>query len=306
MQVGALLKEALKLLRSALPSTIEIRQKIDLTVDDGDLISADPTQIHQVIMNLCTNAGHAMREKGGILDVSMSNVHFGPRDSARPPELPPGSYVRICVSDTGCGMDDKVMERIFEPYLTTKGVGEGTGMGLSLVHGIVQSHGGAITVVSEPGAGSTFCVFFPAGAKEVEIKPDAVPEGIPMGRECILLVDDEPELALLGKEALERFGYTVFSTVDPVEAFEAFRAAPDKFDLVVTDQTMPNMTGMELAAELRQIRPNIPVILCTGYSELVTEQNMRAADIQDVMMKPLIMHEAGRIIRRVLDREGRG
>ncbi len=304
MQVGPLLKEALKLLRAALPSTIEIRRKIDLEADDGDLISADATQIHQVLMNLCTNAGHAMREKGGILDVSMSYVHFGPDDSARPPELPAGAYVRICVSDTGCGMDGKVMERIFDPFFTTKGVAEGTGMGLSVVHGIVRSHGGTITVVSEPGAGSTFCVFFPAGAKEVEIKSDAVPEGIPMGKESILFVDDEPELALLGKEALEQFGYTVFSTAKAVEAFDVFRAAPDRFDLVITDQTMPEMTGIELAAELRQIRPNIPVILCTGYSELVTEQTLRAAGIQEVMMKPLIMHEMGRVIRRVLDREG--
>jgi CheY-like chemotaxis protein len=256
-------------------------------------------------MNLCTNAAHAMREKGGILDVSMSNVNFGPHDSARPPELPQGSYVRICVSDTGCGMDDKVMERIFEPYFTTKGVGDGTGLGLSVVHGIVRSHEGAVTVVSEPGAGSTFCVFFPAGAKEMESQPDAGPVGIPMGKESILFVDDEEELARVGKQALERFGYTVFSTADSVEAIEAFRAAPDKFDLVVTDQTMPQMTGMELAAKLRQIRPSIPVILCTGYSELVTEQNMRAAGIQEVMMKPLMMHEVGRIIRRVLDREGR-
>jgi len=305
LQLGPILKEVLKLLRSALPSTIEIRRKIDLADDYGDLITADATQIHQVLMNLCTNAGHAMREKGGILDVSMSNVHFGPHDSARPPELPPGLYVRICVSDTGCGMDDKVMERIFEPYFTTKGVGEGTGMGLSVVHGIVRGHEGAITVVSELGAGSTFCVFFPAGAKEVEIQPDVGPVGIPMGKESILFVDDEEELARLGKEALERFGYTVFSTAKAVEAFDVFRTAPERFDLVVTDQTMPQMTGMELAAELRQIRPSIPVILCTGFSELVTEQNMRATGIQEVMMKPLIMDEVGRVIRRVLDREGR-
>jgi two-component system, cell cycle sensor histidine kinase and response regulator CckA len=304
LQLGLLLKEVLKLLRAALPSTIEIRQKIDLAADNGDLISADPTQVHQVLMNLCTNAGHAMREKGGILDVSMSNVHFGPHDPARPPELPPGSYVRISVSDTGCGMDGKVMERIFEPYFTTKGVGEGTGLGLSVVHGIVRSHGGAVTVASQPGAGSTFCVFFPAGAKEVQIQPDAGPVGIPMGIERILFVDDEEELAWLGKQALEWFGYTVFSTTNSVEALDAFRAAPDEFDLVVTDQTMPQMTGMELAAELRQIRPSIPVILCTGYSELVTEQNLRAAGIQEVMMKPLVMHEVGTIIRSVLDRQG--
>jgi len=304
VQLGLLLEEVLKLLRAALPSTIEIRKKIDLPVDDGDLIIADATQVHQVLMNLCTNAGHAMREKGGILDVSASNVHFGPRDSARPPELHTGSYVRICVSDTGCGMDDKMMKKIFEPYFTTKGVGEGTGLGLSVVHGIAQSHGGAITVASEPGAGSTFCVFFPSGAKDVEVQPDVGPVGITMGKESILFVDDEEELARLGKEALERFGYTVFSTAKALEAFDVFRAAPDRFDLVVTDQTMPEMTGMELAAELRQIRPNIPVILCTGFSELVTEQNMRAAGIQEVMMKPLIMHEMGRIIRRVLDREG--
>ena len=305
LQLGILLKEVLKLLRAALPSTIEIRQRIDLATDGGDLISADATQIHQVLMNLCTNAGHAMREKGGILDVSMSNVHFGPYDSALPPELLPGSYVRICVSDTGCGMDDKVMERIFEPYFTTKGVGEGTGLGLSVVHGIVRSHEGAVTVVSQPVAGSTFCVFFPVGAKEVEIQPAIGPVGIPMGKESILFVDDEQELARLGKQALELFGYTVFSTANSVDALETFRAAPDKFDLVVTDQTMPQMTGMELAGELRQIRPNIPVILCTGYSELVTEQNMRAAGIQEVMMKPLVIREVGRIIRRVLDREGR-
>jgi PAS domain S-box-containing protein len=277
VQIHLIVKDALKLLRSSLPATIEIRQNITST----GMVLADPTQIHQVIMNLCTNAYHAMREKGGVLEVSLQNVSIGDfkfrnsefedkekQSAFRIPQseinLDPGSYIKLTAKDTGEGMDKAVMERVFDPYFTTKEKTGGTGMGLAVVHGIVKSHGGAITVYSEPGKGSTFNVFLP------RIK---VPEGVaetekmiplPRGRERILFVDDEPFIVEIGKGMLEHLGYQVTTRTSSIEALEAFRAQPAKFDLVITDMTMPKMTGDKLAKELMRIMPNLPIILCTG------------------------------------------
>lgn len=297
VKIHPIVKEALKLLRASLPTTIEIRQNIDTNCG---IILADPTQIHQIMMNLCTNAFHAMREKGGVLDVSLKNVEVDASYVEAYPQLSPGKYIRLVVSDTGCGMDKATMARIFDPFFTSKAVGEGTGMGLSTVHGIVKSHEGAITVYSEPGKGSAFNVYFPALKTETvtEIPPD---EPVTRGEESILFVDDEVQLAELGQRMLEFMGYHVTIRTSSVEALEAFRATPDKFDLVISDLTMPNMTGMELAEEIMRIRPDIPVILATGFSETVTPEKARKVGVSLYLNKPIILSELGKAVRQVLD-----
>ncbi len=297
VKIHPIVKEALKLLRASLPTTIEIRKNIDTNCG---IILADPTQIHQVMMNLCTNAFHAMREKGGVLDVSLKNVEVDASYMEAYPQLSPGKYIRLVVSDTGCGMDKATMARIFDPFFTSKAVGEGTGMGLSTVHGIVKSHEGAITVYSEPGKGSSFNVYFPAMKVETvaEIPPD---EPVTRGEESILFVDDEVQLAELGQRMLEFMGYHVTIRTSSVEALEAFRATPDKFDLVISDLTMPNMTGMELAEEIMRIRPDVPVILATGFSETVTPEKARKVGVSLYLNKPIILSELGKAVRQVLD-----
>jgi len=321
LQIHLIVKEALRLLRSSLPTTIEIRQNIH---SKCGTVLADPTEIHQVVMNLCTNAYHAMREKGGVLEVSLSNVDCGLRQCSQADRrnadlktddkrskiqnpkskigLAPGHYVRMTVTDAGHGMDRAVMERIFEPYFTTKGPGKGTGMGLALVHGIVKSHCGAITVHSEPEKGTTFDVYLPRIESTVE--PEALPsEPLRKGTESVLFVDDEEPLVRMVQQMLKRLGYDVTARTSSVEALETFRAQPDKFDLVITDQTMPNMTGVELAKELMRIRPNVPIILATGFSEMVTPEKARAMGIREYIMKPIIAPDLGNAIRRVLDQE---
>ncbi|MFH1010889.1 MAG: PAS domain S-box protein [bacterium] len=293
------IKEVLRLLRASLPSTIEIRQNIDTNCG---VVLADATQIHQVLMNLCSNAHHAMREKGGVLGVELSKIEVD-ADSARAvPNLREGSYVRLTVSDTGHGMDRATMERIFEPFFTTKGVGEGTGMGLATVHGIVTSHGGAITVYSEPDKGTTFRIYLPRLEAEA---PEAMTqvEPIPTGEEHILFVDDEEPLTRLGKQMLERLGYRVTTRTSSVEALEAFRSNPDKFDLIITDQTMPNITGMELADEMMRIRRDIRIILATGFSETVSPDKAKQLGVREYIMKPVAIRELGEIVRRVLDEQ---
>ena len=300
LKIQPILKEALKLLRASLPSTIEITQNIDR---ESGAILADPTQIHQVIINLCTNAYHAMREKGGVLEVILTEVDADSTDLTFNPDLSPGPYLRLTISDTGHGMDRIVMERIFDPYFTTKGLGEGTGLGLAVVHGIVRSHGGDITVYSEPGKGTTFHVYLPridAGA----IAPETVStEPAPKGKERILLVDDEEQIVLMVRQMLEGLGYTVTARTSSVEALEAFRAKPEKFDLAITDQTMPNMTGAELAQKLMGIRADIPIILCTGFSEVITEDKSKGIGIREYVMKPVLRSEMAKTIRRVLDKK---
>lgn len=299
IQPYLIVKEALKLLRASLPTTIEIRQKIN--TECGEVL-ADPTQIHQVLMNLCTNAHHAMREKGGILTVSLESVTVSPENTREYPNLPEGPYVRLIVSDTGCGMDQKTMERIFEPFFTTKPVGEGTGMGLATVHGIVASHGGTITVSSSVGEGTAFEILLPRA--ESKSKEEITDDTKALtGRESILLVDDEEPLALLGKRTLQRLGYNVTTRTSSVEALEAFGAQPNKYDLVITDQTMPNMTGAELAVEIMRIRPSTPVILITGYSEVITPEKAKQLGIRDYLTKPLVVKELGKAVRSILDQK---
>ena len=295
---GIITKEALKMLRSSLPSTIQIQQ--DIRKDSG-LILADPTQTHQILMNLCTNAAHAMRDKGGVLNVSLSNVDIGTEEAEQYPDLSQGPYLRLKVSDSGHGMTPEVMARIFDPYFTTKELGEGTGLGLAVVYGIVNSYGGTIKVYSEPGKGSTFQVLLPRiehskkAAEIEELSP------IPVGNERILFVDDEETLADTGREILQRLGYQVAVRTSSIEALKLFRTLPYEFDLIITDQTMPNMTGAGLAKELMHIRPDIPIILCTGFSELISREQSKSMGIKEFVMKPFIMREIAETIRKVMD-----
>jgi PAS domain S-box-containing protein len=294
--IGNTIKEGIKMLRSMLPSTIEIRS--DISEKIGAVI-ANPTQVHQVIMNLGTNAAHAMREKGGILDVTLKEIGIDTKSSKRF-GLRPGKYLELTVSDTGHGMNPDVMARIFEPYFTTKKTGEGTGLGLSVVHGIVKSHGGEIMVSSTPGKETTFRVFFPVTEQVIEIVTQPL-EIIRGGTEHIMFVDDEKSLVEMGKHLLERLGYTVTVRTSSIEALEVFRNAPDRFDLVITDQTMPNMTGVQLTQELLRVRPDIPVVLSTGFSESVNTENYKAMGIRAFVMKPIVKREIARVIRELLD-----
>ncbi|MBW1741609.1 MAG: response regulator [Deltaproteobacteria bacterium] len=297
LQISLVVKDALKLLRASLPTTIEIRQNIQ---DQVGTILADPTLIHQVMMNLCINAAHAMRQKDGVLEVSLVDLELDADAVAQYPDLTPGSYLRLSVSDTGHGIEPEIIDRIFDPYFTTKGLAEGTGMGLAVVQGTVKSHGGVITVQSKPGEGTTFHIFFPRIESQVTPKSE-VATPLPRGNERILFVDDEEMLADMGQRMLERLGYEVVATTVSVKALESFRAQPDKFDLVITDQTMPHMTGEMLAKELIRIRPDIPIILCTGFSEAITPERAKAMGIREFMMKPIDTSELGKSIRRVLD-----
>lgn len=296
-KVCFIVSEALKLLRSSLPTTIKICEHIA----SDSMAPVDPTQIHQVIMNLCTNAYHAMRESGGVLEIEVKDVELDDLYVSHSLVEQPGPYLRISVSDTGCGMERDVMDRILEPYFTTKEIGQGTGMGLSVVHGIVKSHKGAITVYSEPGMGSTFHVYLPrieSADATTESKEEAL---FPRGTERILFIDDEESIVDLGKQMLNRLGYKVTTRTDSLEALQVFREQPDQFDLVITDMTMPNMTGNRLARELMGICPDIPIILCTGFSELITEERAKEIGIREFVMKPLIMSEMARVVRRALD-----
>jgi CheY-like chemotaxis protein len=294
-----IVKETLKLLRASLPSTIEIRQKID---SETGVIEANLTQIHQVVMNLCTNAAHAMRENGGVLEVSLVNVEMDIDTTAQHPDIHPGPYLRLTVSDTGIGIAPDLVERIFDPYFTTKKVGEGTGLGLAVVHGIVKSHGGIIKVYSELGKGSTFHVYFPLIDGFQEITETQKVELLPMGdHERVLFVDDEQALVELGEKMLEHLGYEVTVRTSSIEALELFRNQPDRFDLIITDFTMPNMTGDKLAQEVMRLRPGLPVILCTGFSERISEMKAKALGIQEFVMKPFDLNDLARTIRRALD-----
>ena len=297
LSLTPLIKEALKFLRSTLPTSIEIRDYIEA---DPGIIEADATQIHQVIMNLSTNAGHAMREEGGTLHVKLIRVEVDRQTALQHHELHAGPHVQLTVTDTGCGMDSETLEHIFDPYFTTKEVGEGTGLGLSVVHGIVKTHGGTITVESAPGKGTAFHVYFPVIEKDVETQEEDE-EPLPTGNERILFVDDEQVILYVAEEMLKQLGYDVVIQKSSVEALELFRAEPDRFDLVITDMTMPKMTGDQLALELMKIRPDIPIILCTGFSPKISEKQAKEIGIKAFAMKPLVRRDMANIVRKVLD-----
>jgi PAS domain S-box-containing protein len=295
-----IVKEALNLLRASLPTTIEIEQNIEPNLD---AIYADPTQIHQVMMNLCTNAGHAMADSAGILSVSLQNIDLKANAAALYPDLTAGPYVKLSIGDTGHGMDANTMDRIFDPYFTTKAQDKGTGMGLAVVHGIIKGHGGSIYVESTPAKGSRFDILFPIMERQSVSETEEL-KALPTGNECILLVDDEDSLIDLGTNMLKKLGYRVKTSIRPVEALDMFRADPDKFDLVISDMTMPSMTGDILSAELRQIRDDIPIIICTGYSERINEQKAKTLGIQGLIMKPFTIRRLAKSVRKVLDGNG--
>jgi PAS domain S-box-containing protein len=301
VKVSPILKENLSFLRSSLPTSIEIREDI---VPGSDVILADPSNLHQIVLNLCTNAAHAMREQGGVLEVKLNPVEVDSAMAANHPDLKPGPYLRLTVSDTGHGMSPQVMERIFDPFFTTKKPGEGSGMGMAVVHGIVQKYGGAITVYSEVGQGSTFNVFFPR--IEGEPEPARIPSpALSTGKGRILLVDDEEIQLRTMQSMLKRLGYQVTARSSSPEALSEFQADPSGFDLVITDQTMPKMTGAKLAESFLKIRPGIPVILCTGFSEVVNGEKAKLLGICELVMKPFTVKEISEMIRRVLE-EKRG
>ncbi|MBI5594354.1 MAG: PAS domain S-box protein [Deltaproteobacteria bacterium] len=304
VSIVAIIEEVLKLLRSTLPSTIQIRHDVAV-LPEGGLVLADSIQIHQVIMNLCVNAAYAMRDQGGILSVALSEFQVDAYFLSKHPNLHQAPCVRLSVSDTGCGMEPEVVERIFEPYFTTKGLGEGTGLGLAVVQGIVKNHGGAIEVYSEPGQGTSFHVFLPMIAKTPAVNAAVeAKEALPIGKERILFVDDEKILADLGQEILESLGYDVVTHTNSLEALETFRIQSGAFDLVITDMTMPGLTGKEFASEILAIRPDIPIILCTGFSVIINEQQAKEAGIREFVMKPYSINSLADTVRKVLDEKG--
>jgi len=291
-------KEAINFLRASLPTTIEIQKEIE----SDSLVMADPTQIHQLFMNLCTNAGHAMGKKGGELKVKLIDVTVDENLTAEHPELKPGPYLELTISDTGHGIPAHILDRIFDPFFTTKEKGEGTGMGLSVAHGIVGAYGGKIMVTSEPGKGSSFKIYLPKVERGEAHLPMAG-KSIPTGTERILFVDDETALVNIGKQMLESLGYKVTCRTSSVEALELFKAKPDSFDIVITDMTMPNMTGDVLARELIVIKPGIPVVLCTGYSTQINQKQASAVGVRALVSKPVLKMDIADTIRKVLDQE---
>jgi len=296
IRVDLIAKEALKLIRSTLPTTIEIVHYFK----SKSLVMADPTQIHQIIMNLCANAAHAMEEEGGKLKVSIKDAVLGPQITDNYPELEPGFYLKIEIEDTGVGIDANIVDYIFEPYFTTKESGEGTGLGLAVVHGIVKSYFGEIIVTSQVGRGSLFKIYLPL-IKSSGAEKRFDPMEILMGSEHVLYVDDEVAIARLGKKMLESLGYRVTTRTSSIEALELFKYRADIFDLVITDMTMPNMTGDRLASEIMKIRPDIPVIICTGYSKKFSDEEAIENGIKAFQMKPLIKKELAKTVRKVLD-----
>lgn len=297
LQFHQVVNEALKLIRASLPATVTIRQSI---ANQTDYVLADPIQMHQVIMNLCTNAHHAMADTGGELALTLDRVELGSEMASKFPSLQSGSYLRLTVSDTGHGMDAKTIERIFDPYFTTKARGKGTGLGLAVVHGIIKNHGGAVVVKSEIGKGTTFEVLLPRATPEVqsELKETGAFQS---GTENVLFVDDEKILTDLVKNMLEHLGYHVVAKTDSVEALEAFESEPDNYDLVITDMTMPKLTGDALAKKIKAIRSEIPIIICTGYSEVLNKAKAKSMGISGYLMKPISLKNLSDTIREVLE-----
>jgi PAS domain S-box-containing protein len=296
MRVDNITKEVLKFLRSSIPTTIEINQEID----SESLIMGNATQVHQVLMNLCTNAAHAMEDAGGMLQVGLKDVLIDDGFHVKGRELKPGDYLKLTVSDTGTGIAPEIMETIFDPYFTTKGPGEGSGLGLAMVHGIVETYGGTVSVESVLGKGTVFSIYLPV-AEKLEIHHEIASEPLSSGTERILFVDDEAPIVDAGGQILERLGYSVTTRTSSVEALELFRSKPNDFDLVITDMTMPNMTGDTLSVELMKIRPGIPVILCTGYSKKITDKAASAMGIKGFAYKPIVKADLAKTVREVLD-----
>jgi len=299
VHVGMVVKEVAKFLRASIPTTIDIRCAID---DGAGAVLANSVELHQILMNLCTNAVHAIGERAGMLEIEVQGMNLEPENRDGFPDLDLGHYVRLSVKDTGQGIPSDIQERIFDPYFTTKEKGVGTGLGLAVVHGIVKKSNGTIRVASVTGKGSAFHVYLPQVDLSASKQADypAMPSG---GSERILFVDDEKMLVDVGEQILRRLGYDVVSRTSPLEALELFKARPKDFDLVISDQTMPGLTGDALASELMKLNPEIPVIICTGYSQLIDQRRAREKGIRALVMKPILISEIADAIRRVLKKQ---
>ena len=297
VMIGPIVKETLTFLKATIPPSIEIRKNIDTK---SDIVFSDPTQIHQVVMNLCTNAAHAMWDKGGVLDVSLKTRELDSMHPSHYPDLSPGRYLKLSLKDTGHGMDQDTQDRIFDPYFTTKEKGKGTGLGLAVTLGIVESYGGTITVSSQPNKGTTFEVYLPL-AEESVTEESKNPDPLPMGDERVLLIDDEEPILDMAEQMLEGLGYEVVVHQSTGEALEQFKEDPNRFDLVITDHIMPKMTGLELASELKTIRSDVPIIICSGNGDQHLKKKIKKMGIQKFLPKPLIMRDLADTIREVLN-----
>ena len=295
--ITPIVKESMNLLRSSIPVNIEFRSNI---CSAPRSILAEPTQIHQILINLCTNAAHAMSDKGGVLEIVLENTDVPPGGLDSVPELAPGEFLKLSVRDQGGGIPTENIERIFEPYFTTKEFGKGTGMGLAVVHGIVKSHDALIKVDSRPGNGATFDIYFPAVVSAPE--PSSAPENpYPKGTESILLVDDDHSILHVEEQILTLLGYSVTSFSDPEKALSAFQKAPDRYDLVMADMTMPKMYGDEFLRRIQETSPKTPTVLCTGYSENIDEKSAASLGIDTFLMKPVKLEKLAFSIRQLLD-----
>lgn len=297
VNIRSLVHDSMKLIRSSIPANIEIRQALS---DDVSPILGNDTQINQIFINLCNNTVDALPDIGGVLEVNLSNETVDEKHAKQYPSLQYGQYIKLVVSDNGIGMDKKTLDRVFEPYFTTKDIGKGTGIGMAVVHGIVERHGGSIIADSHPGQGTTFTIFFPAyeGPQEQETDNQNY---LPTGEECILYVDDETSIAHLGKRHLESLGYKAESTTDPFKALEMVKTDPHRFDLVITDMAMPKMTGDQLIVEILKIRQDMPTIICTGYSAKISENEAKERGVSSFAMKPLAKSDLATKVRKVLD-----
>ncbi len=302
IKIQPIVKEALKMIRSTIPTTISIHQNLE---SNCGAVKADPTQIHQIVMNLATNSYHAMEENGGDLKVLLRELELE-KDDLTAMDMPSGTYACLTISDTGIGMSKSVLKKIFNPFFTTKKNGKGTGMGLSVVHGIVKTMNGGVKVYSEQGKGTEVRVYLPVVKNASQHNLNGIKAPLPKGDERILLVDDEEAIISMEKMVLERLGYKVTSRTSSIEALEAFRVGSDRYDMVITDMAMPKMPGDKLAAELIKIREDIPVILCTGFSETMTEEQLAALGIAGLLLKPIISKDLAEKIREILDREQTG
>jgi signal transduction histidine kinase/CheY-like chemotaxis protein len=296
VQIKHIVDEALTLIRASLPVTITIERELRSEA----FVMCDATRIYQILINLCSNAGYAMREKGGVLTVRLADVTLETSTIGHQP-IVPGRYVQLCIGDTGIGMTAEVQKRIFDPFFTTKEKGKGTGIGLSLTHDIIKNYRGTLTVQSEPGKGSTFTVYIPM-IEDPSFLESKTAESLPTGHEHILLVDDEDALADLGKQMIESLGYRVSSRVNSQDALRLFKNQPDAFDLVITDLVMPHMTGDELIKKIHQIRPDMPVILVTGFTDQMTQERADRLGVDQLAIKPITMADMARFIRQALGR----
>ena len=298
IQIQPIVAEVLNLLKSSFPPSVQIKQDLDLQTGT---VLADPTHIHQIVMNLCTNANHAMMKTGGILNIKLDSVTINKKSADKIPNLKNGDYIRLTISDTGYGMDIKTKERIFEPFFTRKEVGSGSGLGLSVVHGIINNYGGAIIVDSKPGKGTVFMIYLPKYSNDPGDISKSAKKPI-KGDEHILFVDDEPEITFMGKKMLENLGYKVTIKSDSLSALEEFKKNPRKFSLLVTDQSMPLMSGTQLAGRMKSLNPGLKVIIITGFADNLSGDELSRSGISEVILKPMRLDEFSNVIRKVLDK----